>query len=334
MRRTSRSIRWPMIAMALGLTASLPGCTARLGEDGTDGLAPAPIRAAGMALVGTGAVLHLYGDEGAPAVRPIVARRAFRDGTVTWLGHAGFLIRLGGRSLLIDPMLSERLGFLLPLGPRRITPPPDLAGLDRLDAVAISHADHDHFDEPTLMALARRFPRARLVVPQGMGGGAERLGFATTIEAAIGRPVDLGGVRLTATAAHHFGRRDIVGLLRTPAVGWLVEGGGRRVFHSGDTGHGPAFRDLGVRHGPIDLALVPIGAYEPEAIFGDMHASPEDAVAIAVDVRARRAIGHHWGTFALGPERPAEATRRFVAAGRGKVDARVVAIGETVAIGR
>jgi hypothetical protein len=176
-----------LVALALGWAAVGLGCTSRLDQDGPDGLAPAPVRAVGVALVGAGAVLHLYGDDGAPAVRPIAARRAFRDGTVTWLGHAGFLIRLGGRSLLVDPMLSGRLGFLLPLGPRRVTAPPDLSGLDRLDAVVISHADHDHFDEPTLAALAQRFPRARLVVPKGMGGDAERLGFAATLEAEIGR---------------------------------------------------------------------------------------------------------------------------------------------------
>ena len=331
---TPPRLRRPLAALALAMTMSGLGCTSRFDEAGPDRLAPAPVRTAGVALVGAGAVLHLYGDDGAPAVRPIAARRAFRDGTVTWIGHAGFLIRLAGRSLLIDPMLSERLGFLLPLGPRRITAPPDLSGLDRLDAVAISHIDHDHFDEATLLGLAQRFPRARLVVPKGMGGSADRLGFAATIAAEVGRPVDLGGLRLTATPGHHFGRRDVVGLMRTPAVGWVVEGGGRRVFHAGDTGHGPAFRGIGERHGPIDLALVPIGAYEPEALFRDMHASPEDAVAIARDVRARRAIGHHWGTFALGPERPAEAVGRFVAAGRGTIDARVLAVGETVAIGR
>ena len=126
----------------------------------------------------------------------------------------------------------------------------------------------------------------------------------------------------------------MIGLAPPPAGGWVIEGGGRRIFHSGDTGYGPAFRAIGARYGRFDLALVPIGAYEPRAFFGGMHATPEEAVAIAVDLRARRAIGHHWGTFALGPESPAEASRRFVEAGRGRLDARVMAIGETLTFGR
>ena len=315
------------------IAAMLLGCTARLDGHTVDGLLPAPVRVAGIAAIGVGSVLHLYDGDGAPPSRALAVARAKRDGTVTWLGHAGVLVRLAGRSLMIDPMLSEHFDVPLPLGPRRVAAAPDIAGLDRLDAVAISHIDHDHFDLPTLAALAKRFPRARLILPRGTAERATGLGFAAVEEVGQGGAASLGGLKVTAVIAHHHGRRDMIGFDRTPAVGWVVEGGGRRIYHSGDTAYGPGFRDLR-RHGRIDLAMVPIGAYRPAGFFRDMHASPEEAVAIAVDLGARRAIPHHWGTFSLGPESPTEAIERFRAAAKGRIDTRVLAVGETVAIGR
>lgn len=316
------------------LALILAGCNGPRADGAADGLAPVPVRAVGVAAIGVGSVLHLYSDDGAPPVRPIAAIRANGEGAVTWLGHAGFWIRLAGRSILIDPVLSDRLDFLLPLGPRRVAAAPSVAAIERLDAVLITHADHDHFDLPTLRRLAERFPGARLVVPSGMAAARDDTGFAATVELEPGRRFDLGRLRLTPVPVYHYGRRDLVGLAPTPAVGWVVEGGGRRIFHSGDTAYGPAFRALGARHGRFDLALVPIGAYEPPALFRAVHASPEEAVTIALDLKARRAVGHHWGTFALGPESPGDASRRFVEAARGRIEARVLAVGETVTIGR
>lgn len=84
----------------------------------------------------------------------------------------------------------------------------------------------------------------------------------------------------------------------------------------GDTGYGPAFTAIGATYGPFDLLLVPIGAYEPRELVARMHANPEEAVRIAREVRARLAIGIHWGTFALSPDRPEDSVRRFMAAGR------------------
>lgn len=318
----------PLVLLALA------ACAARPDGSAVDGLDPAPIRVAGIAAVGVGSGFHLYDGDGAPEVRRLDPRRVNRDDTITWLGHAGVLVRVGGRAVMIDPMLSERLGLPLPIGPRRVSPPPDIAALDRLDVVAISHADHDHYDLPTLRRLAERFPRAQLVTPVGIGAGSKGFGFAAVHEVTEGGSLTVAGLRLTAAPAYHYGRRDVVGLFRTPAIGWLIEGGGRRIHHSGDTGYGPAFRAFGKRHGPIDLSLVAIGAYRPEAFFRDMHASPEEAVAIALDLRARRVMPHHWGTFSLGPESPTEAKQRFLTAARGRIEARVPAVGETVAIGR
>jgi L-ascorbate metabolism protein UlaG (beta-lactamase superfamily) len=279
-------------------------------------------------------VLHLYDGNGAPPVRRIVVERSNGEGEVTWLGHAGFRVNLGGRSILIDPHLSDGYDMpLLPIGPRRLARPPRIDAIDRLDAVVISHADRDHYDMATLQRLAERFPRAELVTPAGMGAIDDRHGFATVREVAMWRTHRIGGLKLMPTPAYHYGRRNLIGLAPTPAAGWVIEGGGRRIFHSGDTGYGPIFTRIGARFVRFDLALVPIGAHAPRTLFGAVHASPEEAVVIARDLRARHAIGHHWGTFALGIDSPAEDARRFVEAGRGTLDADVLDIGETVKVG-
>jgi N-acyl-phosphatidylethanolamine-hydrolysing phospholipase D len=96
----------------------------------------------------------------------------------------------------------------------------------------------------------------------------------------------------------------------------VVEGPTRRFYHAGDTGYFDGFRTIGERFGPIDLAAIPIGAYEPAAeIMHLVHLNPEEAVQAAIDVGARRTVGMHWGTFDLTDEPPGEPPRRFHAAG-------------------
>ena len=325
-RRTIVMIAVASFAVGLGACADRP-----VGPNG-DGLHPQPLRAVGVTAVGIGSVLHLYDGDGAPPTRVIVVERANGEGTLTWLGHAGFRINLGGRSILIDPHLSDGYDTVLAIGPRRLNRPPRIAAIDRLDAVVISHADRDHYDMRTLRRLAARFPEARLIAPVGMGAEDDRHGFTRVTEVEMWRGLALGGLRVTPTPAHHHGRRNFIGLAPTPAAGWVIEGGGRRIFHSGDTAYGPVFGEIAGRFGRFDLGLLPIGAYAPRALFGAVHASPEEAVRIAVDLGARRAIGHHWGTFALGLESPGEAAARFETAARGRLSARVLDIGETVKV--
>jgi L-ascorbate metabolism protein UlaG (beta-lactamase superfamily) len=113
----------------------------------------------------------------------------------------------------------------------------------------------------------------------------------------------------------------------------VVEGPTRRFYHAGDTGYFGGFRDVHTRFGRIDLAALPIGAYEPPEIMRFVHMNPEEAVRAAVDLDARRAVGMHWGTFDLTDEAPDEPARRFraaaAAAGLGAERAWVLAVGET-----
>jgi N-acyl-phosphatidylethanolamine-hydrolysing phospholipase D len=291
---------------------------------------PPPVRGLLVAAIAGGSVLHVFPGTGAPSTRP-VGGAANRDGAITWLGHSGFAVRLGGRTVLLDPMLSPTVETPLGIAPRRLASAPDVSVLDRLDAVLISHADIDHLDRPTLRRLAGRFPAAALVVPPGVGALVADLGFAAVHEIAPYGSRALGTVEVTAVPVHHYGRRDFVGVVRTPALGYALRVRGRRILFTGDTADGPSFAEIRRRLGRFDVALVPIGAYEPPAAFADVHATPEQAIRIATVLGARTAIAHHWGTFAFGPDTPADAVRRFLAAARAAgVRAIVPEVGETV----
>lgn len=249
--------------------------------------------------------------DGLPRVVPVVAG----DG-IFWLGHSSFLIRRGQSAVLTDPVFTVspdiRYGFRL----KRLTPPhPGLDRLAAVTAIVISHTHADHFDVETLKALAIRFPAAELVVPAGTERTAAKAGFARVRPVELWNSVEAGGFRLTALPARHVGRK-ILGLYPTPAYAWEIDGAGPRIFFSGDTAYGPHFGEIRTRRGRFDVALVAVGGYGPELALNHMHMTPEQAIQAAADLDARIAIGHHWGTFPMGAEDPADMRRRFEAAAR------------------
>lgn len=308
------------LAITVGMIA---GCAT---THGGHRLQPEPLRTIGVAAVALGAALDLHSHEGKPAVRRL-GPEAFLDNRLTWLGQSSFLLTIGGKAILLDPMFSDRPQLPVPMHPHRISPvPPGIEKLRRLDAVVVSHADHDHLDLPTLRRLAKKFPGAHLYVPQGTEDIAAQSGFATRTHLPPFGTRRQGTVSFTTLPAYHMARRDMIGLNRRSAAGWEIAAGGYRIYFSGDTGYGPAFREIRARRGRYDLALVPIGAYAPESLYNHIHTTPEDGLAIAADLGAPVAVGHHWGTFAFGRE----ARERFLAASVPGVTARAPDIGETM----
>jgi N-acyl-phosphatidylethanolamine-hydrolysing phospholipase D len=307
----------------------LASCSLNGGQQ-DEGVLPPPVRDIAIAGVALGAALNLHPKDGKPAVMALT-REAFADNRLTWLGHSSFLVRVGGKSLLLDPMFSNYPEFPVPVRLRRISAvPPGIEKLDRLDAVVISHADHDHLDLPTLRSLAEKFPDALLLAPTGTRDIAMRSGFRNYGELGVYGTRQLGSVALTALPAEHYGRRDMIGLRRRLAVGWEIAAAGRKIYFSGDTGYSDIFDEIRRKRGRFDVALVPIGAFAPEPVFRETHASPEKALLIASKLGARLAIGHHWGTFAFGVAAPREARERFLAARAPGVTPRALAIGETI----
>jgi L-ascorbate metabolism protein UlaG (beta-lactamase superfamily) len=265
----------------------------------------------------------------------VLAQLAAADGagSVTWLGHAAFLIRLAGTTLLVDPFLGEHASPVAPFGPRRFAPAPLRPDrLPPIDVLLLSHNHYDHLDLPTVEAVARRW-RPVLVAPLGVTRYVDVALFRAAYEIDWLQGLPLGAVRVTATPAIHFSRRTLRDRNLTLWCGFLVEAAGQRVLFAGDTAFGPVFAELGGRLGPVDLALVPIGAYAPRPLMQGAHCDPEEAVAIARAVRARRCCAMHWGTIRLTDEPPFEPPVRFraAAAAAGYTDATawVLAVGET-----
>jgi len=252
------------------------------------------------------------------------------DPGLTWIGHATFLVRMEGATFLTDPMFSERASPLSFAGPPRLVAPGvPLDALPRVDFALVSHDHYDHADLPSLRALVAR--GTRIVVPRGLadvvraaGGEATELGWWESVETA--------GVRVHCVPAQHFSGRGLTDRNRRLWAGWVVEGKGRRFYHAGDTGYFGGFAEIGARLGPIDLAAIPVGAYLPSAMMRPVHLDPDEAVQAALDLKASRAVGMHFGTFDLTDEPLDEPPARFLAeaARRGLGDrAWVLRVGET-----
>lgn len=333
-RKAACSLRYLRRAGLFAISFFLFACAMPQGPDwpvASEPVAPNPCRAIGIVGVATASVLGLFDRTGAPRVVQL-GPQARRDGTVTWLGHAALLVRLGGQSVLVDPVLTESLDIPLINGPSRINPVPELR-LDRVDIVLITHADHDHYNLRSLAALARAYPKARLITPPGLAAAEEDFGFQSVTEVALWSSLRFGGLSIVPVPAVHYGRRDLLGFHPSPAYGYRMTATDAALFVAGDTAQGDVFSDIGARLGPVDLAVLPIGAFAPAPLFADVHTSPEGAMAIARQLRAARVLGYHWGTFQFGSVPPAEIRRRFLATATpdGPVPL-ALEIGETVGV--
>nr|WP_228396529.1 MBL fold metallo-hydrolase [Streptomyces sp. RB17] len=230
----------------------------------------------------------------APAPLPRVGTRTL---AVTWAGHASWIVRIGGLTVLTDPVWSRRI-----LGtPARITPvgvPWDT--LPRVDAVVISHNHYDHLDAPTLHQLPRDTP---VFAPAGLGRWFRRRRFTCVTELDWWEGAEFGGVRFDFVPAHHWSKRTLTDTCHSLWGGWvLTDADGQRLYFAGDTGYGHWFSRIGRRYPGIDLALMPIGAYDPRWWLRDVHCDPEEAVQATLDLGARRMAPMHWGTFILSAE--------------------------------
>ncbi|MGH8687701.1 MAG: MBL fold metallo-hydrolase [Burkholderiales bacterium] len=282
--------------------------------------------------------LGLFADVRASSPRTGVAVPAMQnDGralrgapkeALTWIGHASFLVQLGGTSALIDPVMSRRIaGFI----PRNIAPGLDWAALPKIDLVLVTHNHMDHMDGPTLKKLGSD---PIYVVPRGLGAWFERAGMRRVLEMNWWQQEEVAGMRVTFVPAEHWSRRGLNDINTSWWGGYVLEGGGVRVYHSGDTAWFEGFQQIGERCGPIDAAMLPIGAYEPRWFMKGQHMNPEDAVRAFGALGAKRFVAMHWGTFKLTDEplsEPPEFLREVWARAALPQDRLTIpAIGETV----
>ena len=236
---------------------------------------------------------------------------------VTWIGHATVLAQLGGINLITDPVFSERASPVAFAGPRRHQPPAlSLDELPRIDAVVVSHNHYDHCDLASLAALARQAGGPPLfIVPLGLrallaGAGIERVveldwWQSTTVDG------PRGPVEIVLTPVQHWSGRRLDDRMRTLWGGYAVFAPDLHLYFSGDAGYSRDFADTRARFasrhaseggGGFDLAMLPIGAYEPRWFMQPQHVNPEEAVQAHLDLGAMATLGIHWGTFPMSDE--------------------------------
>jgi L-ascorbate metabolism protein UlaG (beta-lactamase superfamily) len=221
---------------------------------------------------------------------------------VTFIGHSTFLIQTAAGNLLTDPIYSRRAGPLDLLGPRRVRQPAvRFDDLPPISTVLLSHNHYDHCDRRTLARLARRFDPI-VVTPLGNAALVRSAGIRRVEELDWWQDATTPPLPIALTPARHFSARTPFDRNRALWGGFVVVVGGRRIFFAGDSGYAPFFGDVPRRLGAIDLALLPIGAYEPRWFMQAVHMNPAEAVQAHLDLDAAASIGMHFGTFQLTTE--------------------------------
>jgi L-ascorbate metabolism protein UlaG (beta-lactamase superfamily) len=235
---------------------------------------------------------------------------------VTFIGHSTFLIQTQRGNLITDPMYSTYAGPLNRLGPRRVRKPAvAFEDLPPISTVLLSHNHYDHCDLPTLRQLARRFNPV-VITPLGNARLARSAGIRRVEELDWWEDATQAALPVTVTPARHFSARTPFDRNRALWSGFVLNASGRRIYFAGDTAYGPFFHDIRTRLGPIDLALLPVGAYEPRWFMHVVHMNPAEAVRSHLDVGAAMSIGTHFGTFQLTSEGIDEPLRALAEARR------------------
>ena len=214
---------------------------------------------------------------------------------ICWLGHASFLIQLGGKRLLFDPVFGD-----IPFYKRHTIAPYRPEELPGVDCVLVSHAHYDHFDAPSLKALERFTPLA--VVPQKSSDIVAKAAPALACrELGWFESYEEDGIRITLVPSMHMSRRTPFDNNTRLWGGFVVESDEHCIYFAGDTGYGPHFEEIGKRF-DIDYALLPISSYAPAFVMKYTHLNPEEAYHAFKELGAKTMIPMHYGTFDLSDE--------------------------------
>jgi L-ascorbate metabolism protein UlaG (beta-lactamase superfamily) len=230
---------------------------------------------------------------------------------VTFIGHSSFLLQIGGRNVLVDPVFSKRLVLLR----RQRRPGLRVDALPPVDLILLTHAHMDHLNVGSLRRVVRATRRLtgqapEVVVPKGVEDLVDGLGFRKVHSLDWWEEVAVQGLVVTMTPCKHWGARMFRDTYRGYG-GYVVKSDRHSVYHSGDTAYFSGFREIGARLKP-EIALLPIGAYFPDS-YRVVHTSPEEALRGFVEVGASCMVPMHYGTFQLGREPMDEPVKRLLA---------------------
>jgi L-ascorbate metabolism protein UlaG (beta-lactamase superfamily) len=230
------------------------------------------------------------------------AELASEQVALTFINHITFLLQFRGLNVLTDPVYSRRASPFRRMGPQRVRNPGlPFADLPPIHLVLISHNHYDHLDMETLLLLDE-VHSPRFVTGLGNRAFLREFGLLEVDELDWWQDVQLGGATITMTPAQHWSSRRPRNRNRTLWGGFMVGTSGAKVFFAGDTGYGAHFRDIRERFGRVELALLPIGAYEPRWFMRNQHMNPDDAVRAHLELEPRISVATHFGCFQLTDE--------------------------------
>ncbi|MNV40380.1 metal-dependent hydrolase [compost metagenome] len=233
------------------------------------------------------------------------------ESTITWIGHSTFFLQYEGMNIITDPIWARRLGFEKRLGQPGIP----LSEVPPIDLILISHSHYDHLHIASIRKLYRA--GTTLVVPVGLKRKMLRKGFHNCVEMEWWQEIKLGKIKLSFVPTQHWTRRTPWDTNTSHWGGYILEpadSGNQKsspnLYFAGDSGYFPGFKEIGSRY-KIDIALMPIGAYEPEWFMTSQHVNPEEAIQAFLDVEAETMIPMHYGTFRLADDTAWEALDRM-----------------------
>ena len=222
---------------------------------------------------------------------------------ITWIGHSTMLLHLDGKVILTDPIFSDRCSPVQFAGPKRYTSPSiDIKSLPRIDIVLISHNHYDHLDKNTIKAL-KNDSSTFWYVPLGLEQWFKALGVENVFELDWFDERNFEDVNIVCLPSQHWSKRSLFKSFDTLWSSWSVKIGDYKFWFAGDTGYNEIqFKEIGDNYGPFDLSAIPIGGYEPRWFMKNFHVQPEESILIHKDIKSRKSIGMHFGTFLLTTE--------------------------------
>ena len=234
---------------------------------------------------------------------------------VAWIGHATFLMKFGEITIITDPVFSKNAGPLF-FGPKRFTEPAlKLNEIPKIDVFLLTHNHYDHQDMTTI----RKFPfkDVKVLTPLKLGKYFIKNSYKDVNEMDWYEQIEIGDdIKITFLPAVHWSKRGLTDTNKTLWGSYLIDYKGKKILFACDTGVGKIYKELGEKYGPIELTFINIGAYNfyPMASVKDSssyHTNPEEALSLARDLKSKKVIGMHWGTFVLSLEPIAEPPLRF-----------------------